>query len=534
MKKPKKKTVIILCAVAAAAAVTVGLTVNGAGGTALPVMTAPLEVTDLANNVSATGSVVSANAVNVYTNLQYPIKSVHIKVGDKVSAGDVLCELDTEKLELDIQETVATINADAAAAQHDINVSERKYTQAQEDLQNNLDQNVTAAEARLESARLGMKQAKDNYMDSKYEYGKFEDDDDDDDEITVGVSSGSKTYTKGSKRIEMEKNWQLYDAARLEYKNALQNLEVTTHSSKTGLNDYQDSIERSRITSNTAARQIALQKLRLDLEDSVVTAPISGTVTAVYAKEGAAGGGLLFVVEDTDNLLIKTKLREYDITTVKEGMPVTIKSDATGEDVFDGEVQRISPAAVKGENGTTKTDGSVEFETDVALVTEDSGLRIGMNVRLNIITAKKEGVWAVPFDAVTTDAQGQSILYVARPGEKDKQVAAAVPVTTGMETDFYIEITSDSLEDGDFIITDPSNITDGMEILPTGAGASTMQLTSSTASLSSSSQPDEGSSGQDGGGQPDDAESSSSEAAGDSLNADSEPDGAAQAASSEA
>ena len=87
-----------------------------------------------------------------------------------------------------------------------------------------------------------------------------------------------------------------------------------------------------------------------------------------------------------------------------------------------------------------------------------------MNVRLNIILEKKDDVLSVPFDAVSTDENGNSIVYVARADEKGNYIAESVTVETGMETDFAIEVSSDALTEGDLIITDISSITQGAAI----------------------------------------------------------------------
>lgn len=63
--------------------------------------------------------------------------------------------------------------------------------------------------------------------------------------------------------------------------------------------------------------------------------------------------------------------------------------------------------------------------------------------------------------AVGTDAQGQSVVYVAKPNEEGAMIATAVPVTTGMETDFYLEISSDGLADGDQVLSDASTVIPG-------------------------------------------------------------------------
>lgn len=229
---------------------------------------------------------------------------------------------------------------------------------------------------------------------------------------------------------------------------------------------------QGRLEANLYADEVALKKLQLELAEAALTAPVSGTVTAVYAKKGAAGNGLMFVIEDTENLIVKTSLKEYDISSVREGMPALIKSDATGEEEFEGKVTKIYPTARKGENGQTAS-GTIEFPTDVSLSSGGSGLRIGMNVRLNIITESKENVWAIPYDAVTTDAAGRQVVYVLRPDPQGGQVAAAIEVQTGMETDFYIEISSDALQEGDQIISTPGAVSDGMPVsaLPLGGAA---------------------------------------------------------------
>ena len=230
------------------------------------------------------------------------------------------------------------------------------------------------------------------------------------------------------------------------------------------LDTLQDEITGQQIQNDVTSMQIALQKYQKDFADSTLKAPISGTVTAVYAKEGAPAGGLMFVVEDTDSLVIKTKLKEYDIASVEVGMPVVIKSDATGEQEFMGHISHISPAAVKSSTGEIQTEGSVEFDAEITLDEQDTGLRVGMNTRMTIETERKDQVWAVPFDAVTTDAQGQDIVYVARTDENGVTTAAPVPVTTGMETDFYIEVNSDQLNAGDLIISDPGTVVPGVPI----------------------------------------------------------------------
>ncbi|MCL2388705.1 MAG: HlyD family efflux transporter periplasmic adaptor subunit [Defluviitaleaceae bacterium] len=131
--------------------------------------------------------------------------------------------------------------------------------------------------------------------------------------------------------------------------------------------------------------EIALQILERQMEDSVITAPISGTVTASLAREGAIGAGLMFIVEDTDNLRVMTRFREYDIGLIEQGMEVAVRADATGNAVHEGIINRINPAAVHG-------SPIVEFEVEVAISAQDTGLRIGMNTRIEVNLEDEEPI----------------------------------------------------------------------------------------------------------------------------------------------
>jgi len=124
--------------------------------------------------------------------------------------------------------------------------------------------------------------------------------------------------------------------------------------------------------------EIALRQLERQLENSTITAPISGTITTVNIRQGSLASGLLFTIEDTDNLRIVTSFREYDISKITVGTEVIITSDGTGNAQHTGVINRISPAAVPHSS-------VVEFETEVLITSENSGLRLGMTTRIDII-----------------------------------------------------------------------------------------------------------------------------------------------------
>lgn len=497
-KRPKKKIWIIAVVVLLAAALALKLFLPK---DSRPVVsTSPISKGSLENRITLNGTVESDAASRIYSTETGLVTGVNVKVGDKVVAGDILCQLDTTDLERSIKIQQTAINnavkkaaltlADSQAdyqnllddlqtdkyselisAQQTLNYAQREYTDARRALDDHKDEQEYAdelmhkLERTLNLARIELSRAKKAYNDAQ--------------KTGVGIPEAyAAMLEKESIYDAAFKEWDNandeygdditvyskdYRLARLKYNDALENKEMVERTATRRLVELKNAIEMSAISADMTGEQLALEKLQQSLSDSTVKSPITGTVTAVYALAGMPGNGLLFVIEDTEQLVVKTSVREYDVAALREGMPAVIKSDATGEREFNGEVLRIAPAAAKTDNGSTaaKNGGTVEFETEISLPEAGSALRIGMNVRLNIILEKKDGVLSVPYDAVTTDENGSDVVYVARAGEDGGYIVQAVPVEAGMETDFAIEITAEALAEGDLVITEPGSVAPG-------------------------------------------------------------------------
>ena len=245
------------------------------------------------------------------------------------------------------------------------------------------------------------------------------------------------------------------DAAYEAYESAQAGLESTENAAQNQLQSYQDSLNSAYANASTSTGEVSLRQLRADLEGTEITAPAAGTVTAVYAEVGSSGAGLLFVIEDVDNLVVATSVKDYDVASVSTGMAVAIQSDSTGDEVYDGEVTSIAPTAAKNAAGETDTSGDISFATDVAVTSQDTGLRIGMSVELDFVLDEALNALSVPYDAVYENDQGQTCLLVLEEGEDGELLLTELPVTTGLETDLDIAVEGEGLTEGVQVVTDP-------------------------------------------------------------------------------
>ncbi|MDD2534535.1 MAG: efflux RND transporter periplasmic adaptor subunit, partial [Eubacteriales bacterium] len=179
------------------------------------------------------------------------------------------------------------------------------------------------------------------------------------------------------------------------------------------------------------------------LAETTVLAPCDGTITEVYAKQGDYPTGQLFAIENINSLEISTTVAEYDIAQIEFGQVVHFTTEATGSDDLSGTVTQISPKAIN-------SDG--DFTVIVLIDSPDSRLRLGMNAKLTIVLASKASAYSVPFNAVTLDDQGETVVVALG---TDGVTRTNISVTLGLKTDNLVEIAGPGLVDGITILNDP-------------------------------------------------------------------------------
>lgn len=184
--------------------------------------------------------------------------------------------------------------------------------------------------------------------------------------------------------------------------------------------------------SGMAEGQSAIQKLRADISSAHVTSPISGIVTSVTAKVGATPEGALMTVEDDQNMVIETQIKESGVSKLSVGNQVTFTTPATGDKEFTGVVYFISPAALDqtatqpGQGGEQGGGGnaSVMFPVQITVTGDLQGLRLGSTAKVKAIVAGEKNALTVPKGAlvdamIPLDDNDKDSQSVAAPGPGD-------------------------------------------------------------------------------------------------------------------
>ena len=186
--------------------------------------------------------------------------------------------------------------------------------------------------------------------------------------------------------------------------------------------------------------------LERDLEESSVTAPVSGVVLALdrSGRELIVGntvrkGDKLFRIGDFSRLAATGQADEVDVGKVKPGQEVTVSGNAFRELRLSGVVRRVAAEADPKARGIPMFDVTVML--DQLQPEERAQLRAGMSGQLRIVTYTNPKALLVPIDAVMSFGGSHRLRVVdaqtGEPREREVQIGPttrqSVEIVAGLE-----------------------------------------------------------------------------------------------------
>lgn len=167
----------------------------------------------------------------------------------------------------------------------------------------------------------------------------------------------------------------------------------------------QAQLESANAQAEVVRSQVAVETARIQLDDTDVRAPITGTIIEKLVEEGqvisspimdVGGGTLLLKMADLSTVQVRTLVDETDIGKIIPGQSAVVTVTAFPNQPFDGRVEKIEPQANADETVTT-------FAVQIKLDNSRGLLKPGMNADVEILVAERRDVLAVPTAALRTD-----------------------------------------------------------------------------------------------------------------------------------
>lgn len=354
---------------------------------------------NLAEILSLTGTLLAAQEVKITSKIPGRVEKVPVEEGTPVKAGDVLIELELKELALAIEQAKAAV-ATAEAGLARVLAGTRKE--------------------KIDQAEAALAQAKANVDICKITFER--------------MSNLLKDKSIPKTRYDEAKAH--YDAALAQYKSAQAQLEMA----KAGATREDIDIARAHVRQARAA----LASARRQFQNATISSPIDGVVAYKNVEPGEVvsppmipGKALLNIV-DMSRLKTMVNISENRVKSVRLGQEAIITLDGFPNEIFSGNVSRISPVV------DTK---SHTFKAEVLIPNPVNRLKPGMFARVQLVMSKRTDVIKVPIKAVNEGKQGKVVFLVV------SGIANVRPVTLGISDEVDIEVKS-GVNPGDKVIVE--------------------------------------------------------------------------------
>jgi len=340
-----------------------------------------VECGDIARSVVARGKIEPLSKVDVKSKANGIIKALLVDVGDRVTVGQVLAELDKEDLQAQVREATATRDAEEA---------------------NLLAATAVEAKARIEAANPELEFARRDYERAQ--------------ELFKQKIASQQQLDDSGRAYEISKNrQQLFNAA------------VQTAAAQ---------VEQAR--ARAAASKAALDRSEEILRYATVRAPIAGIVLSRPTEVGDAvssilnlgsAATLIMTLGDISSVYIKGEVDEADIGKAACGQHVRTRVESFPGESFEGVVKRIAPMGKELNNVTT-------FEVRVSIANPQGQLRANMTANAEIVLEERKNVLLIPEAALVYDKDNKVSVQRLDPAANKgwRKLALKIGISNGQRT----------------------------------------------------------------------------------------------------
>lgn len=333
---------------------------------------------NIIETVYASGKIMADSEYTVYALNPGTVINKLVNEGDQVKKGQV----------------IYVINNSAPAARLD--AANTAYDKARQDLSNN--------SRVLADLKIAMQNASLKFSNDSLQYARLK------------AMWNEGVGTKSS-----------LDNAELQYR-------TSQNEKRSAREKYYATLNDLNVSLKNAQSQVATA--RNDLNNYIIRAERAGTVYQMLKEKGEAvrANEALALMGKSSDRIIRLAVDQQDIDRIKIDQQVVLKTDATGDKIYQAKVLRIYP---------TMNEADQTFRVDAVFTGNDSQPYIHTSVEANIIIRKKQQVLVIPSQVLLT---GDSVKV--KQGGHVKTIA----IKTGIHTLNDVEVTEGLDEQSDVVV----------------------------------------------------------------------------------
>ncbi len=322
------------------------------------------------------GTTQPVQTVALRSQVEGQLLQLTVDVGDRVSKGQLLAQLDDSLLQAEVgkaQAELAALNSEVVRAEGE----------------------VQAALAEVESAKVRLEQAK------------------------TDADRLQKLYEEGAIAL------QEVELARTEYRTA----QYSLSSAQSQVNVRRSAVEA--VKGRVIAQQALIQQEQARLSYTRLHSPITGYVLQRVTQTGnlVQPGGEILRLGDFTQVKVVVPVSELDLAKIRLGQSVRVRLDAFPRDSLVGRVNNISPAA-------DPTSRQVPIE--VILANPQQKISSGLLARVSFGQSSGQSV-VIPETALQGTTGGRSTVFVVT-GDRENATVTERIVRLGERVDGQVEV----------------------------------------------------------------------------------------------
>jgi HlyD family secretion protein len=372
---------------------------------------AQVKRTTIAKNISATGRLQALTTVQVGTQASGTISEIYADFNSEVKKGQVIAKLDPSQMQAQLTQASANLSA----SQANVQTAQSSLLSAQAAVES-----AVANVARLQSVADDAQRNADQVKSL----------------VEAGVSARRDLETVQAALAQAiaqkQQGVAQVNQARAQVQSANSQLLQA----------------RAQVTQASAAVELA----SVNLQHTIITAPIDGTVVARNVDVGQTVAAslqaptLFMIANDLTRMQVLADIDEADVGQLKPQSPVSFTVDAYPTETFSGKVSqiRLSPQTVQN---------VVTYTAVIDVANADLKLKPGMTASVSATVAEQKDVLAVPNAALRFRPEGAAAGWSRGGAGTVYRVNPAglepVKVRLGLTDGISTQVVSGGLNEGD-------------------------------------------------------------------------------------
>jgi HlyD family secretion protein len=384
----KRRILWLLTIVVAAGLITGGYLYSQSVGNRSPFRTVPVTRGPLTATISATGTLNAVITVQVGSQVSGQVKELLADFNSQVKKNQVIARIDPDIFEAKVNQAKAQVESARAAVLNQQAMVEK--TRA--DLDN--------TRAALAAARAQTAKGQVAVLDARRDLGRKRDLREKG--FIAQADEDTAQAAHDSAVAQLEANRAQEQAQASSVRSAEAQLRVA---------EAQLSAAKAQVDQSVAG----LRQAQLDLEHTIIRAPVDGTVVSRTVDVGQTVAAslqaptLFTIAQDLTKMQVDTNVDEADVSRVRVGLRTAFTVDSFPGQLFKGEIVQIRKAPQVVQNVVT-------YDVVVSAENAEQKLLPGMTANVRIVTDQKADVLRVPNAALRFRPVGAETERSARPG----------------------------------------------------------------------------------------------------------------------